>query len=56
MFSMTGVSKTESGKKLFKVIQADELHLITRADLTEVTNLMHQYKMLNKNKVKTYVE
>ncbi len=56
MFSMTGVSKTEAGKKLFKVIQADELHLISRADLTEVSALMNQYKTLNKTKVKTHVE
>jgi ABC-type phosphate/phosphonate transport system substrate-binding protein len=48
MFSMTGVSKTESGKKLFKVIQADELHLISRADLSEVNALMSHYKTLKK--------
>lgn len=56
MFSITGVSKTEDGKKLFKVINAEELHLISRADLTEVTELLNRYKTLSKNKEKTYVE
>lgn len=56
MFSITGVSKTEAGKKLFKVINAEELHLISRADLTEVAELLQHYKTFNKNKAKTYVE
>ena len=56
MFSITGVSKTEAGKKLFKVINAEELHLISRVDLAEVAELLNRYKTLNKNKAKTYVE
>lgn len=54
--ALTGVTKTVSGKKLFKVFNTDELQTISRADLLEVNALLTRYKTLSKNKEISYVE
>ncbi len=54
--AITGVTKTVAGKKLFKVVNTDELQAISRADLLEVNALLTRYKTLSKNKEMSYVE
>lgn len=56
MLAVTGVTKTVNGKKLFKVINADALQIISRSDFSEVHELLTRYQTLSKSKEKTHVE